>query len=211
MTPWTSTLPGRNQPCHCGSGRKYKHCCLEKDRAQAAAAQARAPRPKPPRSRPMRNRPLPHDPPSRRRISRGKPGRLAASSRARERRARSAAAKNGRIYVLSRLDMIHTVEISLRIPSLRARREGQENPATIANDSVGFIKHVELEAVPQRGEVLTMTVGSGGTFQCEVVSSEWHHDKNMFVTACRYSKRSISEAEYQALTEAPDWHVRPIL
>jgi tetratricopeptide (TPR) repeat protein len=24
---------GRNDPCPCGSGRKYKHCCLEKDRA----------------------------------------------------------------------------------------------------------------------------------------------------------------------------------
>ena len=31
----------------------------------------------------------------------------------------------------------------------------------------------------------------------------------MFVTACRYSKRSISEAEYQALTDAPDWQVDP--
>ena len=24
---------GRNQPCHCGSGRKYKQCCLTKDEA----------------------------------------------------------------------------------------------------------------------------------------------------------------------------------
>lgn len=24
---------GRNDPCHCGSGRKYKQCCLEKDEA----------------------------------------------------------------------------------------------------------------------------------------------------------------------------------
>ena len=23
--------PGRNEPCHCGSGKKYKKCCLEKD------------------------------------------------------------------------------------------------------------------------------------------------------------------------------------
>ena len=23
--------PGRNEPCHCGSGRKYKHCCTGKD------------------------------------------------------------------------------------------------------------------------------------------------------------------------------------
>ncbi len=28
---------GRNEPCHCGSGRKYKHCCLEADQASAAA------------------------------------------------------------------------------------------------------------------------------------------------------------------------------
>ena len=107
--------------------------------------------------------------------------------------------------------MIHTVEISLRIPSLRARREGQENPATIANDAVRFIKHVELEKVPRPGDVLTMTIGSGGTFQCEVVRTEWHDDKNMFVTACRYAGRSISEAEYRALMDAPDWHVRAIL
>lgn len=25
------TPPGRNDPCHCGSGRKYKKCCLQKD------------------------------------------------------------------------------------------------------------------------------------------------------------------------------------
>ena len=27
--------PGRNDPCPCGSGQKYKRCCLEKDEAQA--------------------------------------------------------------------------------------------------------------------------------------------------------------------------------
>src|ERR1700690_3140754 len=26
-------LPGRNDPCHCGSGKKYKKCCEEKDAA----------------------------------------------------------------------------------------------------------------------------------------------------------------------------------
>ena len=24
----------RNAPCHCGSGRKYKKCCLDKDQAR---------------------------------------------------------------------------------------------------------------------------------------------------------------------------------
>jgi hypothetical protein len=32
--------PGRNDPCRCGSGRKYKQCCLAKD--EAAAREARA-------------------------------------------------------------------------------------------------------------------------------------------------------------------------
>lgn len=27
-----SKKPGRNDPCPCGSGKKYKKCCLEKDR-----------------------------------------------------------------------------------------------------------------------------------------------------------------------------------
>ncbi len=26
-------IPGRNDPCHCGSGKKYKKCCEEKDAA----------------------------------------------------------------------------------------------------------------------------------------------------------------------------------
>ncbi len=31
---------GRNDPCHCGSGRKYKHCCLRKDEAVEREARA---------------------------------------------------------------------------------------------------------------------------------------------------------------------------
>jgi hypothetical protein len=36
----------RNEPCHCGSGRKYKRCCLQKDserlRSERLAAAAGA-------------------------------------------------------------------------------------------------------------------------------------------------------------------------
>jgi len=42
MTLPTSSRPGRNEPCHCGSGRKYKHCCLEKDHAKDVAARDKA-------------------------------------------------------------------------------------------------------------------------------------------------------------------------
>ena len=30
--------PGPNEPCACGSGKKYKKCCWPKDREQAADA-----------------------------------------------------------------------------------------------------------------------------------------------------------------------------
>ena len=42
MTASTAHDLGRNEPCHCGSGRKYKHCCLGKDEALAHAARAKA-------------------------------------------------------------------------------------------------------------------------------------------------------------------------
>ena len=42
MTAKTEARPGRNEPCHCGSGRKYKQCCLEKDEKAASAARAEA-------------------------------------------------------------------------------------------------------------------------------------------------------------------------
>lgn len=45
--PIMATKIGRNDPCHCGSGKKYKRCCLEEDqegerfvREAAAAALA---------------------------------------------------------------------------------------------------------------------------------------------------------------------------
>jgi len=107
--------------------------------------------------------------------------------------------------------MTHTLEISLKIPSLRVRREGKDEPEAIANGDIRFIKQVDLGAVPKPGDVLTMTVGSGGTFECEVVRTDWHDDKNMFVAACRYAKRSIPETEYQALMNAADWHVRALV
>ena len=33
---------GRNEPCHCGSGKKYKKCHLEKDEAKGAKERHKA-------------------------------------------------------------------------------------------------------------------------------------------------------------------------
>ena len=107
--------------------------------------------------------------------------------------------------------MPQTVEISLRIPSLRVHREGSETPETINNSDVRFCKHIEIESIPKPGVVLTMATAANGSFECEVLRSDWHHDKNMFVIACRYSKRSVSAAEYYALMNSSDWQVRALI
>ena len=49
---------GRNDPCHCGSGKKYKQCCLGKDEETARAARAKAAAEAPaPSAEPARVRP----------------------------------------------------------------------------------------------------------------------------------------------------------
>jgi len=35
------TKPGRNDPCSCGSGKKYKRCCLAKDEEADAHSPSR--------------------------------------------------------------------------------------------------------------------------------------------------------------------------
>ena len=107
--------------------------------------------------------------------------------------------------------MPQSVEISLRVPSLRVKREDKDDLETINNSDVRFSKSLEVDSIPKQGTVLTMSISSGGTFECEVVRSDWHHDKNMFVIACRYSRRSISPAEHQALMNASDWQVRMLI
>ena len=107
--------------------------------------------------------------------------------------------------------MPQTVEVSLRIPSLRVKREDRDDLETINNSDVRFSKSMEVDTIPKPGTVLTMSISSGETFACEVVRSDWHHDKNMFVIACRYSRRSISAAEHQALMNASDWQVRMLI
>jgi tetratricopeptide (TPR) repeat protein len=42
------TKVGRNHPCPCGSGKKYKHCCLARDEAAAVATREQQRRDVPP-------------------------------------------------------------------------------------------------------------------------------------------------------------------
>jgi predicted Zn-dependent protease len=44
-------MVGRNHPCSCGSGKKYKHCCLARDEAAATATREQQRRDAPPSPR----------------------------------------------------------------------------------------------------------------------------------------------------------------
>jgi hypothetical protein len=107
--------------------------------------------------------------------------------------------------------MVQTVEISLRVPSLRVKREGKDAPETISNSDIRFIKRVDVDSIPKAGTVLTMEVASHGSFESVVVRSDWHEGKNLFVIACQYKNRSITPADYQALLDATDWQLRPLI
>jgi hypothetical protein len=107
--------------------------------------------------------------------------------------------------------MVQTVEISLRVPSLRVKREGKDTPETISNSDIRFIKRVDVDSIPKAGTVLTMEVASHGSFESVVVRSDWHEGKNLFVIACQYKNRSITPTDYQALLDATDWQLRPLI
>ena len=56
------------------------------------------------------------------------------------------------------MHMAQIVEISLRIPSLRIRREDTDALETINNSDIRFSKQIEVESIPKAGVVLTMAI-----------------------------------------------------
>ena len=107
--------------------------------------------------------------------------------------------------------MPQLVEISLRLPSLRMRPNEFAEMTMVDNKDVRFTKRVELASIPKPGDTLAMSAGDGEPFPCEVTQANWHHDKNIFVVACRYGKRSVSPEAYRAIANSPDWTSKPLL
>ena len=62
------------------------------------------------------------------------------------------------------------------------------------NSDMPFMKQVALEIIPKAGDVLTMTVESPTVSLRGIRSDCYDDDSNTLVSACRHSKRSISDA-----------------
>ena len=92
--------------------------------------------------------------------------------------------------------MAMDVEIELRVPSLTQPKDG-DTPKKVIN----------VPAFPQPGSTLQLGTSSGSTFECTITRADWHHEKDMFVLACRYGNKRITRDEYDALMNDPGWQV----
>ena len=106
--------------------------------------------------------------------------------------------------------MAIAVEVSLRIPNVK-NPAMDENGYPIDHGSVRFTKMIVVAAIPKPGVMLVLTTVSGTTFEAEVVRSDWHESRSLFILACRYAKRSIQPHEYVALIDDPEWRMRPLV
>jgi hypothetical protein len=101
------------------------------------------------------------------------------------------------------------VEVNLKIPSLTVHTPGADKQR-IDNASVRFIKRITVEAIPKPGESLPLSTRFGEPFECTVTRSDWNEEKSLFVVSCAFARRSITDAEYNALLTDLDWTTKQL-
>ena len=106
--------------------------------------------------------------------------------------------------------MSKPIEINLRIPNMKVRTL-DENGYPIDHAMVRFRKTTSVPAIPKAGESLPLTTASGKVLPSTVVRADWNEDKGLFVVACQYGNRSISQEDYSALIDDPDWRMTPLV
>ena len=102
------------------------------------------------------------------------------------------------------------VEVSLRVPNMKIRAL-DEHGYPIDHSAVRFKKLIEVPSIPKAGETLSLTTRTGGSFASKVVRADWNEGKNLFVVSCQYANRSITQEEYAALIQDPDWEMKPLI
>jgi hypothetical protein len=106
--------------------------------------------------------------------------------------------------------MSREVEVSLRVPNMKVRAL-DENGYPIDHASVRFRKMISVPSIPKPDETLQLTTRSGLMLPARVVRADWIESRELFVLSCQYANRSITAEEYAALTEDPDWVLKPLI
>src|SRR5438128_9210165 len=99
------------------------------------------------------------------------------------------------------------LEVNLRISSLTLTSVDGEKQR-VNNQEVRFIKQITVAAVPKAGEIFTLSVRSGNTFDAVVNNTRWDDSKDLFIAFCG---AKLSGANYQQLVADPDWTSRNLL
>lgn len=107
-------------------------------------------------------------------------------------------------------EMSLQVEVSLRVPNMKVRALDPLG-YPIDHSAVRFKRLTLVPSVPKTGESLPLMTASGRTIESTVVRADWSEEKELFVVACQYARRSISTEEYDALLTDPDWQMRPLI
>jgi hypothetical protein len=105
--------------------------------------------------------------------------------------------------------MAQQAEVSLRVPNMKVRAL-DENGYPIDHSMVRFKKLIEVAKIPKADEMLQLTLSSGTTLPARVVRTDWNEGRGMFVLSCQYANRSITPEEYAALTNDPEWEMKPL-
>ena len=103
------------------------------------------------------------------------------------------------------------IEVNMRVPTLTLRSP-DEADKRIDNSLVRFTRRIQVPAIPKPGDVLALTTAGGATaFECTVTRADWHEEKELFVVACTYSKRSLPPDTYTALVNDAEWTMKQLI
>lgn len=98
----------------------------------------------------------------------------------------------------------------LRVPNMKVRAvDHKGNP--IDHNSMRFRKVIEIPRYPHAGDSLELTTRTGRTLRATVARADLDELRNLFVLSCALVGRSISAADYAALSTDPDWQLKHLL
>jgi hypothetical protein len=102
-----------------------------------------------------------------------------------------------------------TIEVNLRVPDINIRA-GDAPAGRITNSDTRFWKVINVDALPRVGDNLELSTYAY-KFPAVVKRLDWVDNKNRFVAACQYGRKSMDATEYESLRHDPDWTIRSLL
>jgi hypothetical protein len=105
--------------------------------------------------------------------------------------------------------MMITLDVNLRLPNVTVGNQDDDGHR-INNSESRFWTVMDVPALPKVGDTLELSCRSYA-FPAVVKRVDWHDDKNRFVVACHYARRSMTPAMYESFRTDPDWVMRSLL